>query len=133
VRRSPLRPSRRRLSDLSRVAAAEWTHQVVAWGCKAHPAGGCEGVLQAHHVLYAQHIRAWARTHAYIHHLGPVALAELERRLLWDVRNGMCLCYGAHRRHHNRIEPVPLALVPPAAREFADELGLTYRLEEAYL
>jgi hypothetical protein len=55
------------------------------------------------------------------HHV--VEKAELRRRqrldLVWDTRNVMRLCEPCHRRHTNRMEPLPLRLLQPQHFEFA--------------
>lgn len=54
---------------------------------------------------------------------------------LWDPRNGIPLGRGAchcHESHENRMHPIPLSKLPPAALEFAREHGLEWRLERLY-
>lgn len=57
---------------------------------------------------------------------------------LWDPRNGIPLgsirggaCH-CHESHENRMHPIPLSKLPPAALEFAREHGLEWRLERLY-
>lgn len=58
---------------------------------------------QIHHVVYQQHVRRNG---------GSVR----------DSRNFMLLCHDCHRRHHNRVAPIPRSSLPAAAVEFAVEL-----------
>jgi hypothetical protein len=76
--------------------------------CLAHddPAD-CDGDVQVHHAVTQQQLRK----------------AGLDR-LVRDPRNGMAVCYRAHRRHHNRTEPIALARVPARCVLFAREHGL---------
>lgn len=59
--------------------------------------------VQLHHVVYQQHVRNRGGD-------------------LTDARNLLALCYDCHRRHHNRVAPIPRASLPDAAVEFAEEL-----------
>jgi hypothetical protein len=115
-------------------ARAAWRAHAVRFGCIVCPALGqnCDGDLHAHHWLYAQHLRAYASAHAHEHFLTTAEELALECELVWHLDNGGGVCERAHRRHHNRSQPIPLALVPLKAITFAARLGLGYRLEEAY-
>ena len=71
--------------------------------------------MQPHHVVSKQALK---RRHLY--------------KLLWDVRNGVCLCERCHRRHEARIAPVPYELLPPQCIEFAQQINLLWLLEQRY-
>lgn len=75
----------------------------------------CEEPFAAHHLITQQQLRN--------RHLSDFA---------WDVRNGMWLCYRAHRRHHSGHERIPYELIPARAHEFAEELGLAWILDRFY-
>lgn len=68
------------------------------------------------------------------HHLLPKR--DLKRQhhadKLWDERNGMCLCELHHARHERYVHRVPRSLLPAAAFEFADEVGLGWLLDAEY-
>lgn len=51
---------------------------------------------------------------------------------VWDVRNGLSVCYRAHRRSDAGLERFPAERIPEAAWEFADEVGLRWMLERLY-
>ncbi len=127
------RSKHRSLQDVG--AAVAWHDAIVAMGCEICPRLGeaCEGAVQAHHVLRSQFIRGWVAAEAHEQYLTQAAHADLERELLWDLRNGQAVCYRAHRRHHNRVQPIPLWLVPLDALRFAEQLGLAHRVEADYL
>lgn len=55
----------------------------------------------AHHVIYAQHVR------------------REDPALEWDPANAMRLCADCHARHHSGAERLPVDVLPPAALEFA--------------
>lgn len=134
----PVRQKRKRPSASARLlaagAATEWHDKTVAFGCKVCRWLGreCEGVVQAHHVLRSQFIRDYIEEQVLLGRLSRLECEHLERTLLWDLRNGLAVCYRTHRRHHNRIEPIPRQFVPQAAWEFAEEIGLARRLEADY-
>lgn len=123
-------------TDLATLAAAkEWHDKTVAFGCRVCPTLGreCEGAVLAHHVLRKQFIRGYLDDREQTAPFGiGIVREDLERALMWDLRNGMGVCYRAHRRHHNRIEPIPRNLVTKDAWTFAAELGLSRRLEADY-
>jgi hypothetical protein len=112
---------------------ADW-EAAVCGGVKV--CGGCGtnecGARQPHHIVYQQWIVEHVRTLAHNARLTEAEHAELLARLLYDPRNGMPVGYNCHRRHHSRHDPIPFALLPPAALEFAAELGLTHRIERVY-
>lgn len=99
------------------TAAAVWKEVVIARGCEVCRARGevCEGALQAHHVVYQQHLRDRGLDH-----------------LLWDVTNGLCTCYTAHRRHHNRTQPIERKLLRRENISFAERNGLDDLIERFY-
>ena len=75
----------------------------------------CDGRLDLHHVIYQQTLRKHG-------HAG----------LTGDFRNMVVLCRFHHEQHHSRFRPIPAALLPEEAWEFADELGLTWWVERFY-
>lgn len=112
----------------------EWHRVTTALGCQVcpHLDQECDGVVDAHHVLYAQFIRSYVESFAHRNYLDEAEKNEMMQRLLWDLRDGMAVCYRAHRRHHNRTQPIPYRLIPASAIEFAVELGLGHRLDALY-
>jgi hypothetical protein len=77
---------------------------------------GCESLyVDAHHVITAQKLR-----HFNLHDH------------LMDHRNRLALCRPCHDAHHNRKHPVMWEELPPAAIEFAQEVGLLWWLEKHY-
>lgn len=75
----------------------------------------CEGVLEAHHVVTQQYLRASGR-----------------HDLLWDPRNGMTVCNRAHSRHTAAVERIPLAKLPPRCYDFAMAHGFERILSRHY-
>ena len=72
--------------------------------------------LQAHHGLSRQRLRRHGLEHLY-----------------WDPRNSIPACEEpCHRRHTLALARIPLAALPQAALDFAEELGLGYALEREY-
>lgn len=128
------KPANKRRDAATTAAALEWHNKVVAFGCRVCPQIGeeCEGVVQAHHIVRRQFVQDRIDTRVRAESLNAVQRAELERLLLWDLRNGMGVCYRAHRRHHSRVQPIPARFVSAAAYAFAQELELVYRIEMEY-
>lgn len=130
------RKKHRQRDHRTAAAARAWHDQTVALGCQVceHLGEECEGVVDAHHVLRKQFIMDWVGEHvqAFPAYGDPDARAMLEREVLWYPGNGMGVCYRAHRRHHNRVQPIQRLFVPTAAWKFAKRLGLTRRLEQDY-
>lgn len=98
------------------VAPSEWKRRVSLTGCVVHAnPSDCEWPLEAHHVIAAHQLKKRG-----LHHL------------LYDVRNGLCLCYRAHRRHTNRTEPIDYSYLSQQAIDFATEVGLDWQLDRDY-
>lgn len=80
--------------------------------------------VQGHHILEQQHVEEAAR-----------ALGLDWEALLWDPRNHMSVCDPCHDAHHEKAKPIRLKLVmrvAPGVWDFANELGLTWRLRAYY-
>lgn len=92
----------------------EWREAVA----KGKPCANCGSRLfvQAHHVLYKQHIRSIAQTAG----IDPAPW-------MWDARNGLPICKVCHGRHHSAHPwTIPRGLLvvhSPRAFQFARELG----------
>ena len=78
--------------------------------------------VQGHHVVSQQAIRKVAKRFGY-------DLATV----LWDKRNGIAVCEGCHSAHTGAKKRLPLSVIPAAAFEFADELGLRWQVERDYV
>lgn len=93
-----------------------WFLMVTAGGCEMHddPAE-CEGLVQGCHVIPRMTLRRYGHADR-----------------LWDVRNGLGACYKAHRRSDAGLERFPVDRLPAAVWDFADELGLTWKLVALY-
>ena len=104
------------------------------YGCNVCQYRGqeCEGQLAGHHWLYEQHIRRYVEGQAHELALDRATEAQMMVDLIWAQQNGGGLCERAHRRHHNRVEPITFNLIPQRALFFAASLGLGHRLEAAY-
>ena len=102
---------------------AEWKRRVCMHGCQIHDDwGDCDPPLQAAHIIPQQ---------------------SLKRRglhsLLWDTRNGIGACYGAHRasdrsvvRSDGSSARFPRERIPLEAEAFAQEIGLDWMLDKLY-
>lgn len=98
------------------VEPAEWKRRVSLTGCVVHAdPRECDGPLQCHHIITQQALRKRGLDF-----------------LRYDVRNGMCLCYRAHRRHTNRTEPIDYSYLSQGAIDFATEVGLDWQLDRYY-
>lgn len=109
TRRVYLKSRRQRRPNLSGFRAA-----VVTEPCVLGPVG-CEGRLEAHHVIAAQKLRRIGR-----------------EDVVTDPRNGMSLCEKHHRRHTLGFERIPFSALREETITFADELGLVWYLERFY-
>ena len=110
------RPKPKR-SKVEEQASERWHAVTVARGCEVCPRRSeiCDGSIHAHHVITQQQLRR----------RGLAAL-------LWDVDNGMGLCERAHRRHHNRAQPIERQLLREEHLRFADDHGLSNLIERYY-
>ena len=104
------------MADSDEPAPLMWKWLVLRrdGGCVMAP-DGCDGDLQAHHIITQQKLRQVGRDD-----------------LRWDVRNGLTLCERHHRRHTRALARVPFELLRPEALEFADEVGLAWTLDRYY-
>lgn len=122
MKRTPLkRGQRRRVSAAEREAMAEFHRSTVdrarciVCGKTKAEARAAGTVLQAHHVLPKAALRKRGLDH-----------------LLWDPRNGAPVCESEHSNHTTRYKPISRSALPPAAEEFASEVGLGHLLEAQY-
>lgn len=92
----------------------EWKRRVCLHGC-ALDSRDCEGYLQAHHVITQQQLRRAQLGH-----------------LIWETRNGLCLCERHHRRHTNATERIPREKLRPATIHWAQTHGLGYLIDRYY-
>jgi 5-methylcytosine-specific restriction endonuclease McrA len=69
-----------------------------------------------HHIIYKQHL---------------VPRDDAAERV-WDLRNMLPVCASCHARHHSAFCRIPREVLPPAALEFALEVGLDYLIEQDY-
>jgi hypothetical protein len=51
---------------------------------------------------------------------------------MWEVANRLWLCRRCHDRHETGYQRIPAMLLPRGAIEFADRLGLLWRIERDY-
>lgn len=75
----------------------------------------CELPLQVAHVIPKQALRR-RRLDEYV----------------YDARNGILVCYRAHRRSDAGLERFPVDRLPDSVWEFAAELGLEWYVERLY-
>lgn len=127
-------PRSRRWSPGERTDAERFHRLTVALGCRVCDRLGldCDGTVHAHHVIRQQHLRSWVSLKARAEQFTAGEEEDLRVSVLWDVRNGLAVCERAHRRHHNRVEPIPRSVLLPANILFANDLQLTHRIEAEY-
>ena len=89
-------------------------------GCALAHLGGCEGEIEAHHLIPKQRIK----------HL-PRAMFDpkQKRAMIRDDRNGIPLCHKHHHQVTVRFIYLPPEAVPPETHEFAIEHRLEWALE----
>lgn len=101
-----------------------WHARVKAGGCvmcAAYPMSAADvrerwselAAIEAHHIVPKQDLKRWG----------------LHARL-WDPRNGIALCRLHHARHELAYQRVPRRLLPPAAWQFAAEIGAEFVLDD---
>jgi hypothetical protein len=113
---SKLKSRPKELTTVQKTLKAAWLLAILPRGCEVCGRRGeeCEGRLQAHHVVYEQH------------------LSELDDKERWNPENGLCVCERAHRRHHSRHQPIERSLLRPENLAFAERHGLTRLVEKFY-
>lgn len=113
-------------------AHAAWKKKVTRSRCAMCAARGVEidahSTRDAHHILPARYIRRYVRSLQ----LPAEDAAKLLRSLLYDHRNGLCLCRRCHDKHETGHTRVPRSLLPVKALQFARELRLDYVIERLY-
>lgn len=113
MKRSPLRTRRRQaLTAAERAAADVWNER---GACEIDAPHVCDGRVENHHVIDREKLKEIGRPD-----------------LVFDVRNRLRVDYRTHRRHTTAVERIPFEWLPPAAIEFARELGLVWWLERFY-
>ncbi len=100
-----------------RAASSAWYAATISRGCEVCSGRGesCEGRLEAHHVIPKEFLKRHG-------------LPEL----IWHPANGMCLCYKAHRRHTNRLQPIERAFLRRDHFELAGLYRLGWLLDSLY-
>lgn len=141
----PGEPLRSKPSDFNKMPKAwrgPWAHwratvtevgvcAVCGRGPKAREPEKRVGVgLDPHHVIPARYIRAF--TDRLRHTMLPREFRPFQAAVLFDVRNGLCLCRDCHEAHETGAERVPRELVPDSAVWFAREIGLERLIERFY-
>lgn len=83
--------------------------------CLVHRGEGCEGPMQAHHVITQQQLRDRGR-----------------HDLLWDWRNGVAICEDAHVRHTKAVERIARAMLPTRCIAWATLYGFDALIDRYY-
>lgn len=80
--------------------------------------------VQRHHVVYAQALRAHARSRevADAAGIGDRRPRRSLSTLMADERNLVAVCKKCHERHHSRFVPLSASALPDSVFEFAVEL-----------
>ncbi len=120
--RKPLKtkPKKARTVTEQQMSAAWRIDTLAATGGRCKRCGSTD-VVQAHHVVGQQQLKAMARTRG----VAPALF-------LWDARNGMALCELCHTRHERAVARVPRALLSESNVAFASDLGFDWYLERVY-
>lgn len=87
-------------------------------------------LLDPHHVISQRAIKRYMGQ--FRKHLDAEAWEAKLIALLYDARNGLCICRACHQRHEKRVKLIPRALVSVSAIEFARELDLEWMIERDY-
>lgn len=97
---------------------AVWTRDNFKCALNPHK-HGCSNVIDAHHVIKEQTLKAHTST-----------LTEEERlAILYDPRNGVCVCRAAHTPLTSKAWHMRPEQVPDHVREFAHDHHLGWALE----
>jgi hypothetical protein len=126
MKRSAIKPARRKRPPVDRIAAQHWHAHVTSRPCVM-----CQAFPPSRELFAARRPDFLRRTG---HHLVPQqVLRRLHlEHLLWDPRNGLCLCAYHHGQHEVFAQRVPRELVPERAGEFAEEIDLGWLIERDY-
>lgn len=138
LRRTSLKHARWNRHDweqyTKRMASAHhaWKLKVARGRCVMCQARGvtvdAHSIHDAHHIVPARYIRRYVRSLR----LDAPEAAKLLARLLYDPRNGLCLCRRDHDKHETGYTRVPRELIPSKAFQFARELKLDYVIDRFY-
>jgi hypothetical protein len=134
-RTSALKASRVVWGRVEAEAHRAWVRKITRRPCAVCAAESVEkaqaslhGRRDAHHVLPARYIRRYVRSLR----LPAEEAFKLLVSLLYDPRNGICLCRRCHDKHETGFRRVPRALIPTKAVQFAREIGLDWYIDKTY-
>jgi len=98
------------------VSPLDWKRRVCLHGCILHESPeGCEGPLQAHHVVTQQTLRKRGLDNA-----------------IWDTRMGVAVCERSHIRHTLASSRIRFEDLPASVVEYVQNLGLQWYLDRYY-
>ena len=121
-----MRSGRKPMSAAAKAAHKEWTLDVIsrAFTCEGHRffSHACDGPYDAAHILPKRFLKdatlGWDEDKALT--------------VIFDKRNGLCLCRAAHNRWDGPYCPVVWEQLPAEVVSFATEHGMLWKLEKMY-
>jgi hypothetical protein len=117
--------------------ASAWQAAVTANGycavCGTGPKARDQGKrryvkLDAHHVIPARYLRRFVSAMEMDAEKSETMLLVL----LYDRRNGLCICRDCHEHHETAYRRIPRSAVPQQAVKFAREIDREWYIERFY-
>lgn len=132
MRRSPLKSTPKRRSEIEKQAQAAWNENLGE--CLACLEMGLHTPAQVgHHAILRQRLRRYVETRIYQERLGPGEGTTLMADVCWDTANRVPLCNRHHEKHHDGTAyRLPRACLPDSVYGFAAEHGFEADIERDY-
>ena len=120
------RKGRRPMSAAAKAAHKEWTLEVQAraFHCEGHRffVHTCDGTVDSAHIIPKRFLKD-----------ATLGWSEVEAlAVIYDLRNGLCLCRAAHNVWDGPYCPVVWEQLPAEVVSFATEHGMLWKLEKMY-
>ena len=90
-------------------------------------------VLDPHHVIPQRYLRRYVAAIRWADEKDKAAKAKtMLLALLYDRRNGICVCRDCHENHEKAVRRIPRSALPFSALQFAREIDREWYIERFY-
>ena len=144
MRKKALRAKRpwRSMPDAWKPVQEAWRKAVTNVGycavCGVGPRAPEQGkrrfvVLDPHHVIPQRYLRRYVASIKWADEREKETKAKtMLLALLYDPRNGICICRDCHEAHETAVRRIPREAVPLRALQFAREIDREWYIERFY-